>query len=210
MHTLSVGDSIRFAWATFKKRPWFFVGIAAFIVLVSGIISRLTPSQDSAAFMLVAIGFFISAVINVFLKMGTINLLLKAHDAPSSARFGDLWAPDQFWNYVGAAIISGVIIVIGFILLIVPGIYFALRFLFVPYLVVDRKLSPMDALKESSRITKGQKGALLLLLLALLALNILGAIALVVGLLVTIPMTMLSIVHAYRTLEHRASEVSVS
>jgi uncharacterized membrane protein len=72
--------------------------------------------------------------------------------------------------------------------------------MFVPYIVIDRGLGPIEAMKESWRVTKGHKWQLFLLFLALIGLNILGAIALIVGLLVTIPITMLAAAHAYRTL----------
>jgi uncharacterized membrane protein len=41
---------------------------------------------------------------------------------------------------------------------------------------------------------------LLLLFLALLGLNLLGVVALLIGIFVTVPITMLAFAHAYRTL----------
>ena len=83
---------------------------------------------------------------------------------------------------------------------LVPGIIIAMGLAFVPYLVVERGLGPIDAIKESWRITKGHKWQLFLLVLALLGINLLGLLALVVGIFVAIPVTMIAFVHAYRTL----------
>lgn len=55
-------------------------------------------------------------------------------------------------------------------------------------------------MKESWRITKGHKWQLLLLFLALLLVNLLGLLALFVGIFVSVPITMLAFAHAYRTL----------
>jgi uncharacterized membrane protein len=44
-------------------------------------------------------------------------------------------------------------------------------------------------------------------MLALTLLNIVGVLLLLVGLLVTVPVTILATAHAYRALEHAASEV---
>lgn len=214
MNTFSVGECFRFAWETFKKRPGFFVGATVFVSVISGIIHRVFPfpssTTPSSVLGLVLVAAIIGLLLQAFVKMGSINLLFKAHEDPASAHLSDLWYPA--WNtllyYVGASILSGVIIVIGFILLIIPGIYFSLRFMFVPYFVIDKKLTPLDALKESSRITLGHKGELLLLVLALIGINIVGAILLFIGLLVSIPVSMLAVVHAYRVLEHTASEVA--
>jgi uncharacterized membrane protein len=84
--------------------------------------------------------------------------------------------------------------------LIIPGIILSMGLAFVPYLVVDRGLGPIEAIKESWRITKGHKWQLLLLFLALLGLNLLGLVALLIGIFVTVPITMLAFAHAYRTL----------
>lgn len=211
MNTFSTGAMLRFGWETFKKRPWFFIGITALVMILSGVASNLGSydSHTQGALVVFALaGVFISIVGQTLIKMGMIAFSLKAHESPESARVRDLWAPDMFWQYLGASILVGLGVVLGLVLLIVPGIILALRWLFVQYLVIDRKLGVMDSLKESARITYGYKWKLLVLLLAVAGINILGILALIVGLLVTIPVTTLALVHAYRTLEHGASEVT--
>lgn len=212
MNTFSIGEAIRFGWDTFKKRPALLIGVTLFIAIISGVLSSMMPDKGAelgSLTLLSLAGIFVSIVGQILLKMGTVNFQLKAHDNVSTVAFSEMWAPDPLWKYIGAAILTAILVVIGFILLIIPGIYLALRFMFVPYIVMDRKLSPFDALKESSRITHGRKWTLLLFVITLIGLNILGAIALLIGLLVTIPVTMLALAHAYRTLEHTASEVAV-
>jgi len=90
----------------------------------------------------------------------------------------------------------------------VPGIILALAFIFSSYLIVDKGKGPIEAMKESWRITKGHWWKLFLLVLAIIGLNILGFILLLVGLLVTIPVSMIALSHAYRTFEHGASEMA--
>jgi len=211
MNTIAPGAMIRSGWETFKKRPWFFIGVMVVIWVVSGVFSQMGAYTDKAtggAVIFALAGVFISIVAQMLVKMGTISFTLKAHDAPEAARFEDLWAPEKFWSYLIASILVGIIVVVGIILLIVPGIMWALRFMFVPYLIIDRKLDVSAAMRESSRITLGHKWQLLGLVVVLGLLNILGLLALVVGLLVTVPVTMLAVVHAYRTLEHSANEVA--
>lgn len=210
MNIIAPGTMIRFGWETFKKRPWFFIGVMAVIWVASGIFSQMSSyasETSGAAVVFALVGVFVGVVGQLFVKMGTISFALKAHDAPEVARFEDLWAPEKFWSYLIASILVGLIVVAGIILLIVPGIIWALRFMFVPYLIIDRKLDVSAAMRESSRITLGHKWQLLGLVVVLGLLNILGLLALIVGLLVTVPVTMLAVVHAYRTLEHSASEV---
>ena len=65
---------------------------------------------------------------------------------------------EAFKNYVNAVLanlLAGAIIIIGLVLLIVPGIVFACKLAFVPYLVIDRKMEAIEAVKESWRMTGG-------------------------------------------------------
>jgi uncharacterized membrane protein len=90
------------------------------------------------------------------------------------------------------------------LLLIVPRIIFALMFMFATFIVIDRELGPINAMNESARIAKGYKWQLFGFTLVLVLINLLGLLALVVGLLVTVPVTSLAFVHVYRVLSERA------
>lgn len=113
---------------------------------------------------------------------------------PSIVAWG-LWAavagvgarPSLLWLGIGAA-------------LAVPAVVLVLKFLFFSYAIVDKELGAVAALGYSSRITAGFKGELFVFGLMLVLLNVGGALALGVGLLVTLPMTMLATAHVYRTL----------
>jgi uncharacterized membrane protein len=95
-------------------------------------------------------------------------------------------------------------IFVGLPLILAASIILGLGLSFAPYLVVDRGMRPVGSLKESWRITDGNKWRLFLLGLALLGVNILGVLALLVGVLVSIPITLLAVVHAYRFLQAAA------
>ena len=95
----------------------------------------------------------------------------------------------------------------GFILLIVPGIIWAIKYQFAQYLVIDKGYKPIEAIKKSGQITKDAKWSLLLLGLLSGLINVLGAIALVVGLFATVPTTMVAKAFVYRKLlEHPEAE----
>lgn len=207
MNTLSGSECIRFSWETFKKRPWFLIGAFVVTIVISWAISFLngfvTALAGNGGFGGV-VGIVVAIVPQTLLGMGMTAFFLKAHDSVESVSLSELWHPQPFWSYLGATILNGLIVVGGFILLIVPGIIFALMFVFTLYAVIDRDLGPIGALKESARITKGNRLNVLGLLGLVLLLNIAGLVALIVGLLVTIPVSTLAIVHAYRTLSARA------
>jgi|TARA_B100001540_G_scaffold284019_1_gene275990 hypothetical protein len=58
--------------------------------------------------------------------------------------------------------ISLVAILLGFLFLIIPGLILAMAWSLAPYLIIDKNLDVMDALKVSYKITYGKKGILFL------------------------------------------------
>jgi uncharacterized membrane protein len=176
MNTFTATSSIRFAWELFKSRALFFVGSTiCFLIVLWG----LSLSVDN---LLLTIIFY---AVSIFIDRGIIAFFLKAHDTPASVRLIDLWSQKSFTNYLHY--LFGSILVV-------------LACVFVKFLIVERDLGPIEAIKESARLTKGSRFEIALLLLSIIALNIVGAILLIIGLLVTVPVSALAMVHAYRML----------
>lgn len=151
----------------------------------------------------------LSLAVVILLAMTQIRLGLLAHDAPGSLSVRALWAPHPFWKFTGAYLLTALIVLAGFILLIVPGFILATVLIFTSYLVMDRNLGPIEAIKESARITKGNRWNLFFLLLALLGINILGLLAVFVGLLVSAPVSLIAMAYAYRKLQGSQSAIEV-
>jgi hypothetical protein len=103
---------------------------------------------------------------------------------------------------IGASIIFGVMMVIGFILLIIPGIYVILRYGQFMNAMVDRDLGVMDSFSYSSSITTNNRLNIFLLGLLSIAIAIAGALALVVGLIFAYPLIWLSWMVAFRWMQY--------
>ena len=211
MNTISASECIKFGWDTFKKRPLMIIGGFLLAMIVSGIIqSLLSPDQNAAVSASSVALSLISAAVGILVEMGLVTFSLRVHDSVESVKIQDLWNPKPFMRYLIGQILVGVIVIIGLILLIVPGVIAALALMFTSYLIIDKGRNPLEAIKESFRITKGHRMQLFILVVALIGINLLGAIALLVGLIVSIPVSMLAIVHAYRKLEHSSAEMVAS
>ena len=199
MNTFSVGSCVRFGWETFKKRAWFFIGATIVYILLSWAISfvahLITGGEQGNA-----LATLISFPFSVLLTMGLTALMLKAHDNVDSVKIADLWHPHNYWNFFLAYLIVFVSTIIGLILLVVPGIIVAIALGFYSYIIIERSMGPIEALKESMRITKGHRWDLFVLMLACFGIAILGLVCLLVGIFVALPVIMLAMVHAYRTL----------
>jgi len=92
----------------------------------------------------------------------------------------------NYWNAVLAGLITVVIVVIGIIMLIVPGIIFACRLAFVPYLVIDKKMEAMEALKTSWEMTRGHGWKIFFIGLLGFLIIIAGLIVLFFGVIISI------------------------
>lgn len=205
-HPISIKENLLFGWETFKKRPWFIIGA----VLIMGVFSvSFSYEADSSGEIMAALPIMIAlglalGAIRLAVELLFTRFMLMAHDSVETMTYMETLPAKPFWKYVGGKIAVAVTVFAGIVLLVIPGIIAAIGFLFTPYLIVDRKLWPIEAMKESWRITKGHKWQLFLLMLVLGLINIIGALALFVGLLVSIPVSMLAVVHVYRALEKQS------
>ena len=98
---------------------------------------------------------------------------------------------------------SGTMIALAAVIALVGlggSIYLGLRYSMARLAVIDGA-HIVESLRKSKKLTHGVKPHLALFALAIVALNILGFLALVVGLLVTVPISMLAFAHVYLKLK---------
>lgn len=196
----SKGEAIRFGWAAMKANLGFFIGALIVSFVICAIPETFKALAQEEAPVLAFLFGLISAVFQMILGMGFIAVSLKIVDN-SKPRLGDLFSRIHlFFKYLVGDILYALIVLGGLILLIVPGIVWAFKFMFVSYPIIDRELGPIEALRKSAAITTGAKWNLFLFVLLLTGINLLGAIALLVGLFATIPTSLVATAFVYRKL----------
>ena len=79
------------------------------------------------------------------------------------------------------------VVLLGFVMLILPGIYFAVSYVFSHFFVWFYDKEPTEAISLSRKVVSGNFGQILLLFLILAGINLLGVMALGVGILLTMP-----------------------
>lgn len=77
------------------------------------------------------------------------------------------------------------------------AVYVSIRFMFLNFVAVDTKGSVADMLSRSYALTRDMFWSLFALVVVIVLLNILGALLFGVGLLVTLPVSMLALGHVY-------------
>ncbi len=201
MQTFSIKESYKRAWELWKANK----GLMTFATVISLILGSFrNPEQHGryGASIIVAVILFIIAVL---VKIGMTKLFLKVVDGQHTNWKEIFKHGNLFIVYLCTSILFGLGLIIGTILLIIPGIYFALTYFFAPVIVIDQKIGIINAFKKSKEMTKGTKWKLLGFMIVLVLTNILGALVFVVGLLVSIPVSSLAFMHVYRKLSARIS-----
>ncbi|MFZ1323746.1 MAG: hypothetical protein WAQ57_01125 [Candidatus Saccharimonadales bacterium] len=98
----------------------------------------------------------------------------------------------RFWPLIGTAFLTGLIIGVGFLLFIVPGIIFLRRYLLAPYYVLDRGLGISEAMAASADESKQYSGSVY----GIMGLNILFVLIGIIPILGQIAGTILQILYS--------------
>lgn len=152
-------------------------------------------------------GAIIRQLVSIFLSLGATRIglnLVSGREASIGMLFG---GGRKFLPAVGATILYMLMVCIGLVLLIVPGIYLAMRYGQYLTAMVDRDLGVMESFAYSSSITTNNRMNLFLLALMAILISLAGCLALCVGLFFALPVIWLSMVVAYRWMQygHRAA-----
>jgi len=91
-----------------------------------------------------------------------------------------------------------IIVAVGALMGLAVAIYFSIKYQFAQYFTVSDKQGPIDALKNSASVTKGEIGDLFLFGLLIAVINVAGALVFLVGLFATIPTTMIAVAYVFR------------
>lgn len=198
-----IGQAVSYGWESFKDN----IGFLILTVIVAGFLSGISSSpyssfMDNSGVIIgySVIMFILELAIGVFVGMAWIRIGLKlvSQEKPD---FPDWYMSyEKFWNFLAGQILFFLIVLGGLILLIVPGVIWAIKYQFYGFLILDRDMDAVEAIKKSGEMTKGVKGELFLFWLAMIGINLLGFLACCVGTLVSVPITYVAHAYVYRSL----------
>lgn len=130
----------------------------------------------------------------IFTLWATISLSLKIKNLLEN-KPGEKWqsifssTSPMIWPVFYTGLLVGLIIFAGFLLLIIPGIIFAVWYIFFFYFVVFEKKKGLSALRESKKLVMGRWG--ITLWLVLLPALFYGILAMLLQYSITIPLNIL-------------------
>ncbi|MDA3879595.1 MAG: hypothetical protein PF436_04340 [Prolixibacteraceae bacterium] len=111
----------------------------------------LTFVSISALFVLA----FAILIRPVFLYGADLMFLQGVRDTKPDFRSLIIGFQKNYINIVVASLLVTIIVIVGFILLIIPGIIAACRLFMVPYLVMDKQMGGIEAIETSWQMTRG-------------------------------------------------------
>ena len=179
------------SWKYTKSQIWVLVGLFIGYFILSSIISLFgMPAQGSMVGKIIV--NLISAVISSAFMLGYIKNLFQTMDGeePQFSAYGQ--QSRKIFTYLIASIIMGIAVAIGIFLLIVPGIYLAIRLQFYSAYIVEEDCGIIESL--------------FLLLLAMIGTAIVGCILFFVGLFVAVPLIYMMQCYTFRKLNTISTE----
>jgi uncharacterized membrane protein len=115
------------------------------------------------------------------------------------AEMGDFFKGFNFFiPTLIATIVIGIFTFLGTLACIIPGLVIAAMYKFTYLFIIDKRMDFWQAMQASHAVVKNDYFGFTMFLILAFLVNLLGLCCLVVGLLVTIPVTFAAITVAYR------------
>jgi uncharacterized membrane protein len=164
--------------------------LAHFLLLLGAFYVAGTVCQIFTLFLNEHLRTLLVIIYGSFFAGGLIKIFLAFCDG-SNPQFSDLFSKTNlFWKFLCAHVIVFVACGIGLVLLVLPGLFLAIRFSFYAPAIADRNLGPIEALKYSWEITAGRFWKLVLFNLATIGMLFIPAI--IIGILVSFASRMIA------------------
>jgi hypothetical protein len=217
---LDIGYCIRRSWELVKTQFWPVVGVTLVVFMAMGGINQFIGLFSRSAMQEIKDGHFSARGITMILLTSLISLPIETMFTAGLLRyylklirgepveFGDAFtgfslAPVQLMSL---GFIQNLLIILGFGLCIVPGIYLAVAWHFSIILVIDKRLDFWPAMELSRKVVTRHWFVILGLVLLNGLISVAGICAVCIGVIVTGPIAVGSLAYAYEDIfGHRAA-----
>jgi len=214
-YELDIGSCLTRSWELVKNNFWPVIGVSALITFILIAFNQITGlftgpiiqamirervfSPGGISILLLV--NVLSAPVYMILMAGLMKYFLKLIRG-EPATVGDAFA--GFGPMIGQLILLGlvtnVLVLIGYVLCIVPGIFLQVAWLFVLPLVVDRQMNFWEAMELSCKMVCKHWFMVFAFLIVYGLVVMAGVIACCIGIFVTIPIGLGAWMYAYETI----------
>jgi hypothetical protein len=181
------------SWTLLKANFWPFVGAALIMIVIYGLLGTFQNHTHTHGLLSLVLGAPLGGGFYYY-------FLLKVRGQPATV--GDLFSgfSRAFLQLFLAGLVGGIIIALGFICLLLPGIYLVVAYGFANLVITDKQLPFWDGLEMSRKTVTRHWWSVFGLMLLSIPFIILGVVCLGVGILVALPLIMGALAYAYEDL----------
>lgn len=210
MKSLQIFPTISHALKVYETNWRMYLGMIITMTVVTGFLTLSSFTIDEFGYVTQsALVALLAAISGFVLQIGIVETSL-AFVRGNKVAFNDLYKNITLTKgivYLVSSVLMVVVTMFGFLLIIIPGIFLSIALMFSAYAAIDKGVDPIESLFFSNRIVMGSWWKMFGLIFVLTIFNILGFFAFVLGLLLTIPVSMLAIADAYNQLESKEFRV---
>jgi hypothetical protein len=217
-YELDIGNCLSRGWELVKANFWPTVGITALVMIIIGVINQLVglvmrPAMNSmivqhqvtaGAIFVVVLASVASAPIYTIFTAGLMKYFLKLIRG-EEAQIGDAFSGfgPSIGQLVLLSLVQMVLVLLGCVLCLIPGIYLSVAWYFAMPLIIDRRMNFWDAMELSRKMITKHWFIVFAFLVVYGLLVIAGVIACCVGIFVTMPIGFAALMYAYETIFSR-------
>jgi serine/threonine protein kinase len=196
-YALNIRRCLRRGWALVRNDFWPLVGISAFVLVVLSAASSsevVVSSGKSHTGTTSILGILLSGPL-----MGGLYLyfLKKIRREAAGVETAFTGFRHPFPHLVIAGFLTSLLTALGFLCLILPGVYLFVAWIFTFPLIVDQRLDFWPAMQLSRKIISKHWWKFLGFLIVLALINLAGLATCCVGLFITFPITFAALAYAY-------------
>ena len=214
---VEIGTILNYAWKIWQENLGLLVGATAIFFGISFAISFTAGIFQNIAMQmgnrnLLVIGqfalTFLSNLVQVFLGIGLTRIVLNLC-RQRTTDLGMLFSgADRFLPVLGTSILAGLALMIGFLLLVIPGVMLLLLFWPFYFLVVDKQCPAMQSFAKGYEIARPNMLTTFLMILTGFGIILAGFLALCVGILFAAPLVNVMWCTAYLMMKGELSSLT--
>jgi hypothetical protein len=186
---VDVGSCITRGWALVRDNPGLTIGSTLLVLLVSFGLSLLP--------VVGLVAFFINPVL-----FGGLAYAFTRRIRGEQPSVGDAFSGFNlaFLHLGLGGLVSFLLICVGLLLCVLPGIYLAVGYTFALPLIIDKQYDFWTAMEVSRKVVHGRWWTLFGLVIVLFLINVVGVLACLIGCIVTAPISIAAAMYAYEDL----------
>ncbi len=223
----TVGEAFNWGWAKFQQNAgailvasliyvvvigviyvvWFMVGSALFVHPASITVDQTTGAISSSAGSGFVMSLLFSAfsagvffVLLAFLQAAIIRGALAIADG-ARLELSSLLSTKDLGVVLGAAVIVGALSFVGVLACYVGTLVVSFFTAFYLFFVIDQHQGAWESVKSSFHMVKENASSVVMLVIGVLVAYVIGSLLCGIGLIVTVPVSLLAMTYAYRRLQ---------